>query len=46
MKLNLEMYKKINIKATQAQEPDNKILKDIESKKSAFERNLDPDGYC
>ena len=45
-KINLEMAKKLNFKATQAQEPEDKRLKEISSKKSNFERNLDPDGYC
>ena len=45
MKLNLEMYKKLNLKATQGQDPKVKILADNAKRKAAFESNLDTDGY-
>ena len=44
MKINLDMDKKLNLKGTQIQEPEEKILNDIARKKAAFERNLDQDG--
>ena len=46
MRLNLDMDKKLDIKATQVQDPEVKILSDKAKRKAAFERNLDPDGYC
>ena len=46
MKINLEMAKKLNINATQAQDPEYTSLAEKASKKSVFERNLDPKGYC
>ena len=45
MKLNLEMAKKLNLEATQAQDPEAKILMDKAKRKAAFESNLDSDGY-
>ena len=45
MKMNLDMVKELNLKATQAQEPEDKRLKELARKSAAFERNLDPDGY-
>ena len=45
MKLNLEMDKKFNLKATQGQDPEVKILAEKANRKAAFERNLNPDGY-
>ena len=46
MKLNLEMAKTLNLKATQVQYPEDKRLKETARRKTAFERNLYPDGYC
>ena len=46
MKLNLEMDKKLNIKATQGQYSKGKLLAGNAKRKSAFERNLEPAGYC
>ena len=46
MKINLDMDKKLNIKATQVQDPKGKILEYKAKIKAAFERNLDPTGYC
>ena len=46
MKINIEMSKKLNIKATQGQDPEVKILAEKAKRKSTFEMNLDPDGYC
>ena len=46
MKINLEMAKKLNINATQAQDPEYTSLAEKASKKSVFESNLDPKGYC
>ena len=45
-KINLEMSKKINLKATQAQEYEDKILAEKSRRNAAFENNLDSDGYC
>ena len=46
MKINLDMAKKLNLKATQGQESENKILVEKSIKKAAFERNLDSNIYC
>ena len=46
MKLNLEMCKKLNLKFTQGQYHEVKILVDNAKKKASFESKLDPDGYC
>ena len=45
MKINLDMAKNLNLKAVQAQELEDKRLKEIARKKSAFERNLELDIY-
>ena len=45
-KLNLEMAKTLNLKATQVQYPEDKRLKEIARKNVAFERNLYPDIQC
>ena len=45
MKINLDMAKILNLKAIQAQELEDKRLKEIERKKAAFERNLELDSY-
>ena len=45
-KINLEMAKRLNIKAAQGQDPKGKILVDKENIKASFERNLDLTGYC
>ena len=45
MKINLEMDRNINIKATQSQEPEYKRLTYKASRNSVFEKNLDRDGY-
>ena len=45
MKIKLDMDKKLNLKDTQAQEPEDKILADKARKKVAFEKNLDSYGY-
>ena len=44
-KINLEMSKKLNIKAAQGQDPKVKILADKANRKADFERNLYPTGY-
>ena len=46
MKLNIEIAKRINIKYTQGQYLEVKILVEKEKIKAAFIRKLDPDGYC
>ena len=40
MKLNLDMANKRNIKATQVQDPDDKILAEKVNRESTFESNL------
>ena len=42
--INLEMAKKINLKATQEQNPKFNILAEKVKIKASFERNLDPEG--
>ena len=44
-KINFDMAVNINIKDTQSQEPEDKRLTDKGSRKAAFEKNLDRDGY-
>ena len=44
MKINLEMAKKLNLKAAQGQEPEGKIMTYKAKRKDEFERNLDPTG--
>ena len=46
MKLNIEIAKRINLKYTQGQYLEVKILVEKEKIKAAFIRKLDPDGYC
>ena len=46
MKLNLDMGKKLNPKATKGQYPEVKMMADKSKRKSAFLSNLYPDGYC
>ena len=46
MKLNLDMANKLNLKATQGQDPEVKIMVEKERRKAIFERKLEPDGYC
>ena len=46
MKINLDMAKKLNLKDAQVQDPEVKILAENVMIKAAFERNLDPTGYC
>ena len=45
MKINLEMDKKLNLKDSQGQDPEGKILAKKAKRKAEFERNLDPKGY-
>ena len=45
MKLNLDMAKKLNLKATQGQYLEVKILAEKSKRKSSFESNMDPYGY-
>ena len=46
MIINLDMAKKLKIKATQAQDPEDKRMAEKSRKKSNFESKLDLDGYC
>ena len=46
IKLNLEMSKKLNLKATQGQDSEVKIMAEKAKRKVVFEKNLDPYGYC
>ena len=46
MKINLDMAKNLDIKAAQVKDPEGKILVDKANRNAAFERNLDPEGYC
>ena len=45
MKINVEMAKALNLKATKGQDPEGTLLADNAKRKSAFERNLDSTGY-
>ena len=45
MKLKLEMDKKLNLKATQRQDTEVKILSNKATRKVTFERNLDRESY-
>ena len=45
MKLDLDIAKKLNLKATQVQDCELKIMSEKAKRKSAFERNLNPDSY-
>ena len=46
MEINLEMSKKLNIKAAQGQDPEVKLLEYKAKRKAAFERYLDMTVYC
>ena len=45
MEINLEMSKKLNLKATQGQDPEVKLLEYKAKRKAAFERYLDMTVY-